>query len=75
MIPVKILRAELRRELIDYIEKLIEFWYTNMELSKMLWAHKNTISWLRIKKEDYPIALKKVEPMLKKAKDLLKNNP
>lgn len=70
MIPEKVLKIEKREQLVKIVEKLIEHGYTNMELSWLLGVHKNVISWLRIKKTDYPMSLKKVEPLLDLAKEL-----
>ena len=69
-IPEKIKKIEKRELLVKIIEKLIAHWYTNMELSWLLNVHKNVISWLRIKKVNYPMSLKKVEPLLDLAKTL-----
>ncbi len=65
MIPEKILKAEKKTELIIKIEKLLEYWYSNIELAKLLKVHKNTISWLITKKSSYTISLNKIVPVLK----------
>jgi len=72
MKPKKILKVEKRQILIDIIEKLIEKWYSQIELWRELGVHKNRISWLRLKKTTYPISLKTIDPMIEKAEVLLK---
>ncbi len=71
MIPEKIEKKEKRILLVEKIELLVEYWYNNIEIWKMLWVHKNRISWLRIKKDSYPISLKTLDPLLEKIENIL----
>jgi len=75
MIPEKIVKKELREETAQILEKLVKYWYSNIELWELLKENKTVkvkIGWLRTKKWDYPISLEQLRPITKKAKDLLK---
>lgn len=71
MIPANITKIEKRKEVAEIIEKLCEYWYSNNEIWKLLWQHKNRISGLKTNKWEYPISLKKLEPILQKANKIL----
>ena len=71
MIPEKILKNEKREELSKILESIAKYWFSNIEIWKILEVNKVKISWLRIKKWEYPISLQKLEPFLKKAKEAL----
>lgn len=78
MIPSKVVKTEQRKELADILDKLAGIWYTNKELGSLLSNDpeletvKVKVSGLRVNRENYPISLKKLKPIMLKAKKLLK---
>ena len=71
MIPANKLKIEKRQTLVENIESLVKIWYKNNEIWDLFGVHRNVISWLRIKKSEYPISLKKLEPLLEKSEEIL----
>jgi len=70
--PAKNIKKEKKEELIKIIWKLLKNWFSQIEIWELLWKHKNIISWLWVRKTDYPMSLANLEPLLEIAKEVLK---
>lgn len=71
MIPKSKQKAEKREILVNNIEKMVALGYQNIEISDILYVHRNVVSGLRIKKTEYPISLEKLDSLILESQDFL----
>lgn len=63
VVPKKIIKIEERKKLQDTLIKLTTMWYTLGEISENINMHRNTLSWIINKWEEFPISLEKINKL------------
>jgi len=72
MIPEKVQKEQLRSRITQIIHRLDKIWYTNIQVSKIIWLDTSRTSCLRNKKDyRYSIWLKKMTGIAKRGEKFL----